>query len=78
MSDVFAFGERQAFISGQEHGRDMATKLIQLLVASVQQKYDKAGDEAHARAAQDIADILFNYNWGLKGEKPLMPGEVSR
>lgn len=72
-NDVFARGERQAFIQGQEVGRENATRLIQTLVASVVQKAEKDGDLPRFKAASEIVDILFNYNWGLDGGKPPMP-----
>jgi hypothetical protein len=72
-NDVFALGERQAFIQGQELGRDNAARLVQTLVASIVQKAEKDGDVSKFKAASEIADVLFNYNWGLNGEKPPMP-----
>jgi len=79
MADQLFFeGERQAFIMGQEHGRDNAVRLVQLLVAGIVQKYEKAGDLAEFKAASAIAEILFNYNWGLNGEKPPMPERPDR
>ncbi len=75
---IFDGGERQALITGMEQGRHAATRLCQLLVASVQQKYERAGDAIRAQVAQDICDILFNYNWGMNGERPAMPGEPDK
>jgi len=70
---LFYFGERQAFINGSEYGRNQATRLCQLLVASIVQKYERGNDPEAAAIACEIRDVLFNYNWGLNGEKPAMP-----
>jgi len=77
MSETPFESARQAFIQGQEHGRHHATRICQLLVASIVQKAERDGNQAKLEAATEIAAVLFNYNWGLNGEKPPMPERPS-
>jgi hypothetical protein len=74
MSETLPFeGQRQAFINGQEYGRDQAVRLWQVLIAGVAQQAERQGDIPKFQAASEIAKLLFDCNWGLNGEKPAMP-----